>query len=104
MPQRRKFLAEFNARLVLEIINDQKSTVQSCREYGIKDFVLSRWKYWFIERSPQLFEQGTASDDRDQRIAESQRMVGRLAMEPEMTKKGSRFMAALQTITNNSRI
>jgi hypothetical protein len=49
-------------------------------------------------------EQGTASDDKDQRIAESQRMVGRLAMEPEMTKKGSRFMAALQTITNNSMI
>ncbi|HUV27791.1 MAG TPA: transposase [Anaerolineales bacterium] len=45
MPQRRKFLAEFNARLVLEIINDHKSTVQSCREYGIRDFVLSRWKY-----------------------------------------------------------
>ncbi|MHA2231282.1 MAG: transposase [Candidatus Hodarchaeales archaeon] len=91
MTQRRKFSPEFKARVVLEIITDQMSTAQASREYGIKDSVLSRWKQEFIERSPQLFEQGTASDDRDQRIAELERMVGRLAMELEMAKKVSRF-------------
>ena len=103
MTQQNKFSPEFKARLVLEIITDQKSTVQSYRKIGIKDLVLSRWKNWFIERSPQLFEQGTVSDDRDQRIAESERMVGRLVMEPEITKKVSRFMGALQTIIYKTR-
>jgi transposase len=92
MTQRRKFSPEFKARVVLELITDQKSTAQASREYGIKDSVLSRWKQEFIERSPQLFEQGTASDDRDQRIAELERMVGRLAMELEMAKKVSGFL------------
>jgi hypothetical protein len=39
-----------------------------------------------------LFEQGSANDDRDQRIAELERMVGRLAMELENAKKVSRLL------------
>jgi transposase-like protein len=67
--------------VVLEMLTEQKSAAQVSREYDIKNSVLSRWKQGFIERSPQLFEQGTASDDRDQRIAKFERMVGLLAME-----------------------
>ena len=92
MTQRRKFSSEFKAQVVLEMLTEQKSAAQVSREYSIKDSVLSRWKQEFIERSPHLFEQGTASDDRDQRIAELERMVGRLAMELEMAKKVSRFL------------
>lgn len=93
MTRRRKFTPEFKARVVLEMITTQKSAAQASREYGIKDSVLSRWKQEFIERSPKLFEQGPANnDDRDQRIAELERMVGRLAMELEMAKKVSSLL------------
>jgi transposase-like protein len=92
MTKRRKFSADFKARVVMEMLTEQKSAAQASREYGIKDSVLSRWKQEFIERSPQLFEQGTVRDDRDQRIAELERMVGRLAMELEMAKKASRYL------------
>jgi transposase len=93
MVTRRKFTAEFKARIVLEMISEQKSAAQASREYGIKDSVLSRWKQEFIERSPKLFEAaGLSNDDREQRIAELERMVGRLAMELEMAKKVSKFL------------
>ena len=92
MRRRRKFTPEYKARVVLEMITDQKSAAQASREYGIKDSVLSRWKQEFIERSPQLFERGLAKDDREQRIAELERMVGRLAMELEMSKKVSSLL------------
>ena len=92
MTKRRKFSPDYKARVVMEMLTEQKSAAQASREYGIKDSVLSRWKQEFIERSPQLFEQGTVSDDRDQRIAELERMVGRLAMELEMAKKVSRYL------------
>jgi transposase-like protein len=92
MTNRRRFSPDFKARVVMEMLTEQKSAAQASREYGIKDSVLSRWKQEFIERSPQLFEQGTVRDDRDQRIAELERMVGRLAMELEMAKKVSRFL------------
>ena len=92
MTRRRRYTAEYKARIVLEILTEQKSMAQASREYGIKDTVLSRWKQQFIERSPQLFEHSTASDDRDQRIAELERLIGLLAMELDMTKKVSKFL------------
>ncbi len=92
MVKRRRFTSEFKAQVVLEMLTAQKSAAQASREDGIKDSVLSRWKQEFIERSPQLFEQGEVQDDREERIAELERMVGRLATELEMSKKVSRFL------------
>ena len=92
MVKRKTYTAEFKAGLVLEILTEQKSIAQASREYGIKDSVISRWKQEFIERSPQVFEKENHRDERDQRIAELERMIGRLAMELEMSKKVSRFL------------
>ena len=86
MTERRKFTPEFKAQVVLEMLTEQKSAAQASREYGIKDSVLSRWKQEFIERSPQLFQQGPVSDARDQRIADLERMIGWLTVELEMAK------------------
>lgn len=77
------------------MLTEQKSAAQASREYGINDSVLSRWKQEFIERSPQLFEPGVAGqDEREERIAEVERMVGHLATELEMSKKVSRFLTS----------
>ena len=92
MKKRRTFTPEFKAQVVLDMITTPKSAAQASREYGIKDSVLSRWKQEFIERSPMLFDQSPVNDDRDQRIAELERMVGRMAMELEMAKKVSNFL------------
>lgn len=93
MVKRRKFTAEFKAQVVLEMLTEQKSAAQASREYGIKDSVLARWKQEFIKRSPMLFEQGAGyQDNREEQIAELERMVGRLATELEMSKKVSRFL------------
>jgi len=92
MVKRRRFNAEFKAQVVLEMLTEQKSAADASREYGIKFSMLSRWKQEFIERSPSLFEVGAVPDDRDERIAELERMVGRQAMELEMAKKVSKFL------------
>ena len=94
MTERRKFTPEFKAQVVLEMLTEQKSAAQASREYGIKDSVLSRWKQEFIERSPQLFQQGPVSDARDQRIADLERMIGRLTVELEMAKKVCGYLSS----------
>ena len=94
MTKRRTYTSEFKAGVILEILSEKKSIAQASREYSIKDSVLSRWKQEFIERSPQLFEKENHRDERDQRIAELERMIGRLAMELEMSKKVSRFLGS----------
>jgi len=85
--QRRQFNAEFKVRVVLEMIAGEKGLMQASREYGIKDTVLSRWKQEFLERAPQVFETAPKADEQDQRIAELERMVGRLTMQLDMAKK-----------------
>jgi transposase len=91
MTNRRKFTLEFEAQVVLDA-HSTKSAAQVSREYGIKDSVLYRWKQEFKERSLILFEQGAARDDRDEQIAELERVVGLMAMEVDMIKKVSRLL------------
>jgi transposase-like protein len=86
MVERRKFSAEFKARVVLELISGKKGLMEASREYRIKDSVLSRWKQEFLERAPQLFEQAKP-DGQEQEIAELERIVGRLAVQLDMAKK-----------------
>ena len=87
MPKRRTFSAEFKARVVLELISGEKGLMQASREYGIKDAVLSRWRQDFIANASQLFEQPKEVQEKDMRIAELERMVGRLTMQLELSKK-----------------
>jgi transposase len=84
---RRTYTSEFKVRVVLEMLTSKKSLSQACREYGIKDSVVSRWRQVFLERAPQLFEQRKAEVNQAQRIAELERMVGRQALQLEMAKK-----------------
>jgi len=89
MNKRRTFTPEFKARVVLEMISGEKGLMQASREYGIKDSVLSRWKQEFLERAAGLFEQPQDNHQQEQeaRIAELERMVGRLTMQLDMAKK-----------------
>jgi transposase len=84
---RRTYTPEFKVRVVLEMITNKMSLSQASREYGIKDSVLSRWRQEFLERAPQVFEQSRAEENQAQRIAELERMVGRLALQLDMAKK-----------------
>jgi transposase-like protein len=87
MPARRKFSAEFKAKVVLELISSEMSLSQASREYGIKDTVLSRWKQDFLANAAQLFEQPKEVQEKEVRIAELERMVGKLTMQLELSKK-----------------
>ena len=88
MVERRKFSPEFKARVVLELLTGQKGLMQASREYGIKDTVLSRWKQEFLERAPEVFDRSQPEKSQEaERIAELERMVGRLTMQLDVAKK-----------------
>ena len=92
MSKRRKFSPAFKSQVVLEVLTGTKTAAQICREYSLKDSVLSRWKRDFIERAPQLFEGDAASEQYEAKVAELERMVGRLSMELEVVKKASLYL------------
>ncbi len=94
MSKKRTYTPEFKAQVVLEVLSQQKSLAQASREYGVRDSVISRWKQEFIARAPQVFQRRPEQDERDQRIAELERMVGRLTMELEVAKKLSSILGS----------
>lgn len=88
MRKRKHYTAEFKTRVVLELLSGQKGLMQASRDYEIKDTILSRWKQEFLERAPQLFGRDRVdTQEMDERIAELERMVGKLTLELDIAKK-----------------
>ena len=52
---RRKFTPEEKARIVLEILREEKSVSQLASEHGIHTNVLNRWKSEAVQNLSQLF-------------------------------------------------
>ena len=89
MTERKTYTAEFKKKVVLELISGEKGLMQASREYEIKDTTLSRWKAEFLERAASLFEplQNSAEGEDKKRMADLEKMVGRLTMELVAAKK-----------------
>ena len=92
MNQRRSFTPQFKTRVVLEVLTKLKSLAQVCRDYDLKEQVVTRWKAEFLERAPPLFAPDQQRAQDQTRIAELERLVGRLTMELEIAKKASQLL------------
>jgi transposase len=89
MQKHRTFKPEFKARVILQILTGEKSAAQICREHSLSDQLISNWKKQFLENADQIFDQVRDASVEQERIAELERMIGRLTMELEAAKKAS---------------
>ena len=87
MSKRRTFTSDFKARVVLEELTGIKSKAEICREHQLKPQIFSRWRAEFLDRAPEIFATKPSRGDEQERIAELERMVGRLTMQLEAAKK-----------------
>ena len=92
--KRRTYSADFKLDTVMEGIRGEKSVAQICRERGIKDVLYYKWRDIFIERAPEIFEsqKNTAQKEKEERVAELERMIGKLALENEILKKAKSWL------------
>jgi putative transposase len=85
---KRQHSREFKLDVVRQVSTGQKRPAQVCREYGLGDSVLSRWRKEYQERGEAAFlptESGPTADSR--RVAELERFCGQLALENQVLKK-----------------
>jgi transposase-like protein len=94
MPAHRKFSPEFKAKLVLEVISGTKTAADVCREHNLKPDLLSKWKATFLANAATVFQSADAVDPAQARVAELERLAGRLSLELEVAKKASQFLSA----------
>jgi transposase-like protein len=92
--KRRTYSADFKLDTVMEGIRGEKSVAQICRERGIKDVLYYKWRDIFIERAAEIFEsqKNTAQKEKEERVAELERMIGKLALENEILKKAKSWL------------
>jgi transposase len=94
MPRRRhrSLTPQFNAQVVLEVLTGLKSPSEVARLHKLKPELIARWKDTAPEGLESLLQgRGQRAQDRD-RVAELERMVGRLNMELEVAKAEARTL------------
>jgi transposase-like protein len=94
MSKHRTFTPEFKAQVVLEAISGSRSAAEICRQYALKPQLLSTWKAELINHAEQVFQRDEQHSAAQARIAELERLVGRLTLELEITKKASTLLTA----------
>lgn len=87
--QKRVHSREFKLDVVQQVITGQKRPAQVCREYGLAESVLSRWRKEYQERGEAAFQPAPSDGPttQEQRIAELEQFCGQLALENQILKK-----------------
>jgi transposase len=97
MAQRRRFTPKFKTQIVLDLLTGRRSIAQLCREHDLKEQVATRWRAAFLDRAEILFRADTEREEHLERLAELERLVGRLTMEPDLAKKASQLWGSRAT-------
>ena len=88
MAKRRRFTPEFKAEVVLEALRGESSQAELCRRHNLSQDQLSKWKQQAVEHFSSLFTSADQqSSEATERIAELERLVGRLTLSMEIQKK-----------------
>ena len=94
MAKRRKFTAQFKAEVVLEVLRGESSQAELCRRYNLSETQISTWKQQGIEILMSGFAtQNKQSSESAKRIAELERLVGRLTLDAEIQKKAKTLLS-----------
>ena len=89
--KQRTHSAEFKFKLVLQVLKGEKTRVEIAREHDITKSLLWKWEQAFLERGSDVFRSADKQQAeialRDERIADLERVAGRLTLENEVLKK-----------------
>ena len=96
MNKRRKFSPQFKSQVVLQLLSGERSMAALCREHQLTSQMIGTWKQQFLAGATQAFESDATSKGEQERMAELERMVGKLTMELEIAKKASRLLDGMR--------
>jgi transposase len=89
---RRKFSADFKARVALEAIKNQKTLAELSQQFEVHSVTISKWKTEFLENMSVIFENRHDKKD-NQDSPEREKLyaqIGQLKVENDFLKKSAR--------------
>ena len=90
--KRRRFTAEFKARVVRAAMREDKTLAELASEFGVHANQITDWKRQAIEALPEVFSRRKAADAKAAEAHEARlyEQVGKLQVELEWMKKKAR--------------
>lgn len=90
MTHGRSHSREFKLDVVRQVVNGEKRPAQACREHGLAESLLLRWRKEYDARGEAAFRPPEETGNRglEQRVAELERLCGQLALENAALKRG----------------
>lgn len=94
MSRGRTFSREFKLAAVQDVVSGDKRPAQVCREHGIGEGLLLRWRREVAERGDAAFGplEATSTLALERKVAELERFCGQLALENAALKRGLRTL------------
>jgi len=92
MTRRRRFSAEFKARVALEALVGDQTLAELAKKHAVHPNMIALWKRQAKERLPELFEKGngSASADKDAEIQRLHEKIGKLSVENDFLARAFR--------------
>lgn len=89
---RRKFSAEFKAKVALEAIKNQKTLAELSVQYDVNAVTISKWKAEFLEKMSVIFSNSHDPKEKDENpeLDKLYAQIGQLKVENDFLKKSAR--------------
>ena len=86
---RRKFSAEFKAKVCVEAMREQQTIEALAKKYDLHPTQINNWKKEFLNNSAAVFEKegGSGADDKDQLIQALYAQIGEQKVAIDFLKK-----------------
>ena len=88
--QRKVWSAEQKLTVVLSVLKEQQSMAELCRQYGVAESLVHKWKGQFLEHGKAGFKHGNAKTPDQALQAENEQLkkvLGEKVLENDILKK-----------------
>jgi transposase-like protein len=78
---------QFKFQVVLEVMREERSQAEIARQHDIQTQLISSWKKQFFREGPKIFLSERKSKQRDRKLEDLEKVIGRQTIEIQFLKK-----------------
>jgi transposase-like protein len=92
--QRKRYNAEFKARVALESLREDRTLAELSSAYGVHAAMINRWRKQLLERAHMAFCENAAKgkEEKEGLISSLYQQIGQLKVELDWVKKKSNLL------------
>ena len=91
--RRRKYSAEFKAKVVFEVLKEKETLSEIAGRHGIHPTQIAKWRRTLLDRAPEIFSESGRDEAKNRESHEDDlyKKIGQLQIELDWLKKKSGF-------------